>query len=222
MRVYIALPLPDAFKAELSRQLLPLRKANSQYQWVDQAEDLHIPINFPGEVDAHSTPFILNAVRESAAAFGPIRISAPGLYLCAFWRERKGQSSDPSNSRWLFGHSQKNRSRWGGVDCIALQFKKGIEEMTALADSIDTGLMRAGKTTGFMFREKIKRPFIPYIVLVRRGRPRNTIVLRCTGKYLPGICFNPPLECVIDKVGVYMSDKMASGDVWTAQKEFRL
>jgi hypothetical protein len=222
MRVYIALPLPDAFKAELSQRLLPLRKENSQYHWVDDAEDLHITISFPGEVDAHIIPFVLNVVRESVAGFGPIRTSAPGLFLCAFWRGRRGQSPAPSRSNWLFGRGEKNLSKWGGVDCVALKFKDGIEEMAVLADSINVVLLRTGKETGYMFREKVRQPFIPYVVLVRRGRPRNTIVLRHKGKYFHDMTLNPPLECVLDKVAVYISGKQSSGEVWTTQKLFRL
>jgi 2'-5' RNA ligase len=222
MRVYVALPLPDTFKAELRRRLLPLRKENPQYHWVDDAEDLHITISFPGELDEHGTQFVLNAVRESVAGFGPIRVSSPGLFLCAFWRDRIGQSLDPSRSLWLFGSSQKNPSRWGGVDCVALKFKDGVEEMAALADNIDTALMRRGKETDFSIQEKVRRPFIPYVVLVRRGRPRNTIVLYRKGKYYKDMTLNPPLECVLDKATVYISGKRSSGDVWTTQKEFPL
>jgi hypothetical protein len=96
--------------------------------------------------------------------------------------------------------------------------------MTALADSIDTALMRTGKETDYMIHERIQRPFIPYVVIVRRGRPRNPVALYNKGKLFHNInmMFNPPLECVLDKVTVYMSDKMSSGDVWTAQKVFRL
>jgi 2'-5' RNA ligase len=222
MRVYVALPLPEAFKTELRKRLLPLRKENSRYHWVDDAEDIHITINFPGELDIQGMPFVLNAVRKSAVGFGPISASAPGLFLCAFEREWRGLSPASSRSNWLFGCSQKNHSRWGGVDCIALKFKDGIEEMTTLADSIDAALMRTSNETGYMLREKVRRPFIPRVVLVRRGRPRNTIVLRRKGKYLEDMTLNPPLECTLDKVAVYMSDKMSSGDVWTAQEVFRL
>jgi 2'-5' RNA ligase len=223
MRVYVALPLPETFKTELRKRLLPLRKENSQYHWVDDAKDLHITINFPGEVDAHNMPFVLDAVRESTADFGPIKLSAPGLFLCAFWREWSGESPDSSSSYWLFGRRQKIHSRWGGVDCIALKFKDGIEEMRLLANSIGIALIHsARKENGFKFCEKVRRPFIPYVVLVRRGRPRNTIVLRRKGEYFQDMSFNPPLECVLDKTAVYMSDKQSSGDVWTAQEAFRL
>jgi 2'-5' RNA ligase len=183
---------------------------------VDDAEDLHITISFPGEVDVRGTGFVLNVVRDSAAGFGPIRTNASGLFLCAFHRSFKSPVS--ARSRWLFGCGRKNHSRWGGVDCIALQFKDGIEEMTALADSIDAALMQRA---GYMFHEKIKRPFIPYIVVVRRGRPRNRIGLGHKGKYLRDMTLNPPLECVLDKAAVYISDKQSSG-VWTTRKVFCL
>jgi hypothetical protein len=88
--------------------------------------------------------------------------------------------------------------------------------MAALADSIDAMLMRIGEATGNTFHEKIKRPFIPYVVVVRRGRPRNPV-----GMY-NDLLLDPPLECVLDKVAVYMSEKRPSGKVWTAQKVFRL
>jgi 2'-5' RNA ligase len=216
MRVYVALPLPETFKAELRQWLLPLRKENPQYHWVDDAEDLHITISFPGELDTLGTHFALNVVKESAAGFGPIRVSVPGFFLCAFYRDRLGQAQDISRSRWLFG--RRSSSKWGGVDNIALKFKEGIEEMTALADSIDAGL----KETGYMFHDKIRRPFTPYVVVVRRGRPRNPIGLHRKGKYFHDMSLNPPMECVLDKVAVYISDKRPSGDVWTAQKVFKL
>jgi 2'-5' RNA ligase len=190
MRVYVALPLPGTFKAELRRRLLPFRKENPSYRWVDDAEDLHITINFPGEMEVYGTQFVLDAVRQSAAGFGPIRTSAAAFFLCAY-------------------------------HCTAIKFRDGVEEMTALADSIDAALTRIGNKTGYMFREKIERPFTPYIVVVRRGRPRNTIVLHRKGKDLKET-LNPPLECVLDKVAVYMSDKISSGNVRTVQKVFRL
>jgi 2'-5' RNA ligase len=182
--------------------------------------DLHITIAFPGELDALCTHYVQNVVRESVEDFGPIKASAVGFFLCAFHESANSPVSPRSD--WLFGSGRNNRSRWGGVDCIALKFKDGVKEMTALADSIDTRLMRIGKTIGYIFRERIKRPFIPYVVLVRRGRPRNPVGLRPKGKYSQAMTFNPPLECVLDKVAVYISEKQSSGNVWTAQKVFRL
>jgi hypothetical protein len=163
---------------------------------------------------------VQNVVKESIADFGPIRISVPGLFLCAFNQSRDGPPSVSSRTQWLFGSRQRNKC--SGVDCIALKFKDGIEEMTALADNIDARLMRVGKKIGYIFHERIKRPFIPYVVVVRRGRPRFPVGLHSKGKYFKDMTINPPLECVLDKVAVYISDKQSSGDVWTAQKVFRL
>jgi 2'-5' RNA ligase len=221
MRVYVALPLPETFKAELSRWFLPLRKENSQFHWVDDT-DLHITIAFPGELDARCTHYVQNVVKESVGDFGPVRASVSGLFLCAFRRERRGQFPISSKTLWLFGNGWNGRSKSGGVDCIALKFKDGVEEITALADSIDARLTRVGKKIGYIFHERIKRPFIPYVVVVRRGRPRTPVALDSKGKYFQDMTFNPPMECVLGKVAVYISAKKSSGDVWTAQKVFGL
>jgi 2'-5' RNA ligase len=236
MRVYVALPLPEIFKTELKQRLLPLRKENHEYHWVNDAEDLHImianPILFksnmnevhavPGELDACGAYYVQKAVKEGVADFRPIRIRSPGLFLCFFYQDRIGQYPVSSKSRYLFGCRQKDGSRWGGVDCAALKFMDGVKEMAALADNIDSALMSIGKATGNTFHERIKRPFIPYVVVVRRGRPRNPIVLQSKGRYFRDMTLNPPIECVLDKVTVYMSDKQSSGNIWTVQKTFRL
>jgi hypothetical protein len=98
----------------------------------------------------------------------------------------------------------------------------GVKEMAALADNIDTTFMRIGRETGNTFHEKIKRPFIPYVVVARRGHPRNPVAFYSKGKFTADLSINPLIECVLDKVTVYMSDKQSSGNIWTAQKTFRL
>jgi len=194
MRVYVALPLPETFRAEMSVRLYALKKENSKYHWLDDHE-FHVTTNFYGDLDAKGVRLVHSAVKLAAAGFGAFTMSVGSI----------GINWDLMNrSRHI--HNTRVAAAWA-----ALFVDKGKEEITALADKIDATLMEISKNASFSFRERIRRPFTPYITILRMGRPRETVQIRANGKLIGRRWFRPAPECLVREAAVYAAGKMPPG-----------
>jgi len=200
MRVYVALPLPETFRAEISARLGALKKENPKYRWLD-GQDMRITTNFYGKVDAAGAGLVQSAVKLAAAGFGPFTMSVGSMGI-----------------NWdLMRVARHVNNTRVAVAWQSLFVRKGIDEMTALADKIDATLAEISKHSRSSFRDRIKRPFKPYITIVRMGRPRESIVVRRNGRTFSRYPFKPAPEYLVQEAAVYVSGRLPDG----ARRTFR-
>jgi 2'-5' RNA ligase len=202
VQIKVALPLPTAFQESLREALYPIRKENSEYRWLLD-NDLYITICFFREAGDMYTHYVQDAVGNCAAGFGPIKVNSPGLFRN--WRANK-----------------RYRSKWSGLFGICLRFSEGKSRLTKLADMIDDNLNRLSAVSGYTFRDRVERPFVPYVLLVHRGRPRNPVVLKKNSQFWADLKFARPIEGELTEAAAYMSIIDATGTVLKAAKVFKL
>lgn len=78
MRLFIAIPLPEAVHDELRRVQERLRQAQADVKWV-QPEQIHVTLKFLGEVDAGMVPPIQHALDRVARQAWPFVMQCAGL-----------------------------------------------------------------------------------------------------------------------------------------------
>jgi RNA 2',3'-cyclic 3'-phosphodiesterase len=73
MRVFIAIELPTEVKVALTALQNDLRQARAAVAW-SRPDNLHLTINFIGEVEADQLPIITNACIDAAASVPPFSL----------------------------------------------------------------------------------------------------------------------------------------------------
>ena len=76
-RLFLAISLPEEVVAKLQEVQGSLRKAagRAQVRWTN-LEQLHLTMNFLGNVPVDQCPALLSAVNETCASFPPLRLTA--------------------------------------------------------------------------------------------------------------------------------------------------
>jgi hypothetical protein len=194
MKVVIALPLPLSFISEVERHLVD-KKPHSHYEinkvvyggyyeynrvsalvsvqeeytkrfeWIDKAY-WRIVISIPDNIDAVGAGLIEMAVKQAAVGFRQIPVTSNNL------------STQPTENLY-----------YGNRYTVCLEIDKGKDEIRILAEKIDEALRDVSKGTGRRFCDRIKRPFTPYLAVIRQGRTTRALD---TGFALKTV-FNPSL-----------------------------
>jgi hypothetical protein len=99
-----------------------------------------------------------------------------------------------------------------------VEFDKGKNEITMLAEKIDEVLTKESKETGHTFRNRIKRPFTPYLAIIRQGRTMRAL---STG-FGRETVFEPPVECALNRIVLNISGKLSNGEQYRSQKLVKL
>jgi 2'-5' RNA ligase len=197
MRINIALPLPRPFKYELDKRTGALRKvlfrSSPHYMWLDK-EEWRVTLGFFGKPgDAVDVERVCMAVEQEVFGFGLI-IGVTGKF------ETFSKDCDCD----YYGD-------YGSRKTVGLSFEKGSDRMAELSGRI------AEKMNGLLSKTYI--PFkSPHITWVRKERRRRPALPVGRVKELE----LEPLECIFEKVVVYISDKRISGGVYVLQRSARL
>lgn len=77
MRLFWAVNLPPAVRAQLADMQARLKEAGAGAKWVEE-ENLHLTIQFLGETPGEQVPVIVRAVRDKVTV-GPFNLAVSGL-----------------------------------------------------------------------------------------------------------------------------------------------
>ena len=77
IRTFIAVDASQQVKKNASRVITRLAKCANDYKWVEQ-ENMHLTLNFLGEIDERITPDVCNAVQKIANDLEPFVVSFDG------------------------------------------------------------------------------------------------------------------------------------------------
>jgi RNA 2',3'-cyclic 3'-phosphodiesterase len=114
MRTFIAIEIPSEIKSALAALQTELRRASADVSWT-KPENLHLTLNFLGEVDEKRIAEVEQACVSSAAEFRPFTLSL--------------------NGAGVFPNARRPRTLWAGLsgeveNVVALRNR--IEEKLAL------------------------------------------------------------------------------------------
>lgn len=142
MRLFIALPVPENVRREVTRRSDPLRRELPQARWVDP-DTMHLTLVFLGETDSELLPALDDAMRPAFAAFQPFQLRLTG----------GGTFPNPQPG----GRARPARVAWVGID--------GGTELPALREHV----VAAARTA--VDYEPEPRPFHPHLTLARCRAP---------------------------------------------------
>jgi 2'-5' RNA ligase len=186
---------PGAYENKLVSALVSVREEyKKRFEWIDKAY-WRIVISILDNIDALGAGLIEMAVKQTAVGFRQIPVTSNNL------------STQPAEN-----------SAYGERHIVGLETDKGKNEIRALAEKIDEALRDVSKGTGRTFCDRIKRPFTPYLAVIRQGRTTRALN---TGFALETI-FDPPIGCVLDRIILHISGKMTGGERYESQKTVRL
>ncbi len=112
IRTFVAVDLSTGIRNAAGKLISQLRVVAADYNWVEK-ENLHITLNFLGDVPETEIPAVCRVVSDAANDFGSFDLSACGL--------------------GCFPHPAKPRVVWLGVDC-------GNDELTVLQEKLTVAL----------------------------------------------------------------------------------
>lgn len=78
MRIFTAIPLPEALREQIILDTAPLRGRYPDLKWVSQ-QALHITLNFLGEIEDAKVPRVLQAMEMVRPLFRQFRLEFSGL-----------------------------------------------------------------------------------------------------------------------------------------------
>jgi 2'-5' RNA ligase len=186
IRVFAALQLPDNFRQSLLEKTAGLRSEHPEFRWTPDG-NLHITLAFLGDLDIPGVRLLTETVQSAASGTGRIALCSSRLLMLP-----KGR---PAN-------------------VLALGFDRGQREIASLADSIETGLARAGAEGRYPFRPRERRPFAGHLTLARKGRSPMALA----AEELAPI----RITAEISKVAVFQSELRREGSVYAPLAEFSL
>lgn len=141
MRVFVALALPDEFKAVLAAKTETLRHKHPDFRWTPD-RNLHITLAFLGDIERVGLDFLAVTVEDIAS--GTNRISVRGSRLLTLPKMK------PAN-------------------VLALGFDRGCEKIAHFADRIEAKLEQAAADKWYPFRTRERRPFTSHLTIARKG-----------------------------------------------------
>jgi 2'-5' RNA ligase len=95
LRLFVAVPLPEEVRAQITLRIGKLKKAASFRKWV-HPEDLHVTLHFLGECSPRTGEQVKERLRELIPTVKPFRLKLGAL--------------------GLFGNPRSPRILWGGVE----------------------------------------------------------------------------------------------------------
>ena len=112
IRTFIAIELSNEIRGSAARTIKNLQGMSKDYNW-NEKENLHITLNFLGDVNETEVPTVCRLVEQTVTDFGTFELSIQGL--------------------GCFPNNDKPRVVWLGVD-------EGKEAMLELNDRLATAL----------------------------------------------------------------------------------
>lgn len=110
LRLFWAVNLPPPLKARLASLQEKLKPAGADAKWVEE-ENLHLTLQFLGNVDAQKAPLLINNMQNTLAGFPAFHLRLGGLGFFpdarkprVFWA---GLAGDLASLRRLHEHVQK-------------------------------------------------------------------------------------------------------------------
>ncbi|MDR2537922.1 MAG: hypothetical protein LBC46_06410 [Treponema sp.] len=192
MRINIALPLPRPFKYELDKRTGALRK-----------------------VLFRSSPHYMWLDKEewrvTLGFWGKLGDAIDVERVCMAVEQEVFGFGLIIGVTGKFETFPKDCGYYGHRNTVGLSFEKGSDRMAELSGRI------AEKVNGLLSSKYIQFKN-PHITLVRKERRRRPALPVGWVKKLE----LEPLECIFDKVVVYISDKRISGGVYVLQRSARL
>jgi 2'-5' RNA ligase len=146
MRIFVALVLPEPFKAGLIAETRILREGGYPLRWAP-AENLHLTLAFLGELDEAGTALAIEVARRTAGRHAAFSLTRGNLVAYP---------------------------RRGAARVLAAAINDGKRETSALASDFERELQKsgtqAGTVAGYIFRERETKPFTAHITLARASR----------------------------------------------------
>jgi len=142
MRIFVALVLPEQFKAELISGTRVLRESGYPLRWAP-SENLHITLAFLGELAEVGTALAIEVARQTAGRHATFILT----------------------SRNLVAYPRRGAAR-----ILAATFSEGSQNAAALASDLEGELESLGCRAGYTFRERETKPFTAHVTLARSGR----------------------------------------------------
>jgi 2'-5' RNA ligase len=192
MRINIALPLPRPFKYELDKRTGPLRKTLFKSS-------------------PHYRWLDKEEWRVTLGFFGKTEDVTDVERVCMAIEQEVFGFGLIAGVTGKFETFPKDCGYYGLRNTVGLTFEKGSDRMAELSGRI------AGTMNGLL-PNKYTRFKDPYITLVRKERRRRPCLPVGPVKKLE----LEPLECIFDKVVIYISDKRISGGAYVLQRPARL
>jgi 2'-5' RNA ligase len=142
MRVFVALVLPDQFKAVLAAKTEALHNRHPDFRWIPD-RNRHITLAFLGEIEQAGLDLLTGTVKDIASETRRISVCSSRLLTLP---QRK-----PAN-------------------VLALGFDKGRDEIAYLAERIETQAERLSAGGQYPFRPRETRHFTAHLTIARKGR----------------------------------------------------
>jgi 2'-5' RNA ligase len=147
VRCFLALPIGDEAKAEISEAMAPLKRANPGFRWTNP-EGFHLTLAFLGEIDGKK----LECAKRAADA----AVAIPSFPL-------------------VLGGLMRFPPR-GNFRVLSLAFREGVEECVRVYERVNEALERLGREAGFLHLNPEwpnGRAFVPHLTLARAGKEGN-------------------------------------------------
>jgi 2'-5' RNA ligase len=192
MRINIALPLPRSFKHELDKRTGALRKVLFM-------------------ASPHYMWLDKEEWRITLGFFGKLGNAVDVERVCMAVEQEVFGFGLIIGVTGKFETFPKDGSDYGYRKTVGITFEKGSDRMAELSSRI------AEKMNGLLSNKYIQFKS-PHITLVRKERNRRPALPVSRVKKLE----LESLECIFDKVVVYISDKRISGGVYVLQRSARL
>lgn len=116
LRVFIAIQLPDAVRAQVARLQEKLKEADADVKWVEP-QNIHLTLKFMGEVDPDKIETLYGGLSEAIGEQGKFPISLAGI------------GAFPSMRR---------------VQVVWIGVFSGAEEASGLAERVEASLVKRG------------------------------------------------------------------------------
>jgi 2'-5' RNA ligase len=178
LRAFIAVEIPSAVRQQIEHTVSGFKSYALPVKWVSSG-NLHVTLRFLGEIDAEKKAGVDAVVKEISLGQSRFVVGLEGI----------GCFPDPRNPRVI----------WTGI-------KEGADELSGIAEKIETGLC----SIGF---EKEKR-FHPHLTIGRIKKPcRIDPILTYTFR-------SEPFQ--VDSITLYQSTLKPSGPIYTALNHYQL
>jgi hypothetical protein len=202
VKVIIALPLPVPFAAELEKHLTDKKTHFRGWISVQGKDKKHFEQISAREEYRKRFEWIPKAYRRIAVAiFDNVDAAAAGLLEMAVKQAAVGSSQIHISSNRLSTQPEED-PRLGYRHIVGLDIDKGKTEIIRLAEMIDKALMQISIETSHVLSNRIKRPFTPYLAIIRQGRTTRALATNFARETV----FEPPLECVLNRIIVNISN----------------
>jgi hypothetical protein len=202
VKVIIALPIPLSFAAEVEKQLMDKKLHFRGWISVHGKDKKHFERISVREEYRKRFEWIPKAYRRiTVAIFDNIDTVTAGLIAMAVKQAAVGSSQIHITSNRLSTQPEEDPRLWYRR-IVGLDIDKGKTEIIRLADKIDKALTQVSIETNHALSNRIKRPFTPYLAIIRQSRTTRALATNFAHETV----FEPPLECVLNRIIVNISN----------------